>query len=172
MNPSDQELWLAQHIPHRLRACLTGLPLQGEFMRTVEDGTMRELIKYCCLQHTVSEGRMAAIRWLIEFVGIHDVNGTPRHPRLRKTDVSISFLEGGKPIDPSSRDGAFLAEVWKGCSQASGHPTQDTDHPDVDPKTLDKALRIIFRHLRQTSYSADHGKLLALMLTTLPRTNR
>lgn len=45
---------------------------------------------------------MAAIRWLIEFVGIRDVNGKPKQPKLRKTDVSISFIQGGKPIDIDS----------------------------------------------------------------------
>jgi len=43
-------------------------------------------------------------------------------------------------------------------------PTQDTNHPPADPKTLDKALRIIVRHLKRMIYSNDPDKLVALML--------
>jgi hypothetical protein len=167
MNPSDEQAWLGQHIPHRLRACLTWLPLQSELLTTITDANAHASIMHRCFLHTVSEGRMAAMRWLIEFVGIRDVNGKPEQPKLRKTDVSISFIQGGKPIDIDSTEAMFLAKVWKGCSQASGHPTQDTNHPDVDPKTLDKALRIIVGHLKRTIYSADPDKLIALMLTGL-----
>ena len=167
MKPSDEEVWLRQHIPHRLRACLTWLPLQSELLTTITDANAHASIMHRCFLHTVSEGRMAAIRWLIEFVGIREVNGKPEYPSPRKTDVSISFIQGGKPIDIDSPEAAFLAKVWKGCSQASGHPTQDTDHPPVDPKTLDKALRIIVSHLKQTIYSADPDKLTALTLARL-----
>ena len=160
----DQEVWLAQHIPFRLRTCLSGLSLQSELVATITNENVRDSILYQCLSDTVWEGRMASIRWLIEFVGIRDFNGKPGHPKLRKTDVSISFIQGGKPIDPSSRDGAFLASVWNGCSQASGRRTQDKNHPPVDPETLDKALRIIVRHLKHTIYSNDPDKLVALML--------
>jgi hypothetical protein len=55
----------------------------------------------------------------------------------------------------------ILAKVWKGCSQASGHPTQDTNHPPVNPKALDEALRIIVEHLGRTIYSGGLANLLA-----------
>jgi hypothetical protein len=37
MNPSDQEAWLGEHIPHRLRAGLTGLQLQRELLTAIAD---------------------------------------------------------------------------------------------------------------------------------------
>jgi hypothetical protein len=135
MFPSDQEKWRAQHIPHRLRVCLAGSPLQRELM-------LENIATYCIVA-AAAEGRMAAIRWLIEFVGIRDFKGRPGRPNRHRTDVSISLIQGGKEIDLSSPEAATLASVWKACSQASGHPTQDTNHPDIDGQVIDKALRII-----------------------------
>ncbi len=171
MNLSNQDQWLTEHIPHRFRSCLVGLPLQDELMTAIADGKTRDSIKAHCLLSAVSEGRMAAIRWLIEFVGIRDFNGKPGHPKPRRTDVSITCIQGGEPIDPSSHDAAILAKVWKGCSQASGHPTQDTNHPPVDSPALDEALRIIVDHLKRTIYSASPDKLVAKTLVPLARTN-
>jgi hypothetical protein len=167
VNAKDQDQWLSEHIPHRLRACLTGLRFEEELMPETANKETQDSIRARCLLTAVWEGRMAAIRWLIEFVGIRDFKGKPGHPKPRKTDVSITSIQGGKSIDPSSPDGAFLASVWKGCSQASGHPTQDTNHPPVDPKALDKAMRIIVRHLEDTIYSVGPRKLVAETLVPL-----
>lgn len=155
MNPSDQEKWRAQHIPHRLRVCLAGSPLQKELM-------VEKIGTYCILAAAL-EGRMAAIRWLIEFVGIRDCKGEPGRPNRYRTDVSITFIQGGKEIDLSSPEAATLARVWKGCSQASGHPTQDTNHPPVSGAVLDEALKIIVSHLKQTIYSASRNELTTIL---------
>ena len=110
---------------------------------------------------------MAAIRWLIEFVGIRESNGQPVRPKPYRTQVSMSLIQGGEgqEIDLLSREAAILAKVWKGCSQASGHPTQDTNHPPVDPKVLDEALRIIVKHLERTIYSGLPRSLATETLT-------
>jgi hypothetical protein len=119
MNAADQEQWRAQHIPHRLRACLTGLPLQHELTKTIEDEKIQESTIIHCLSRTVSEGRMAAIRWLIEFIGVGErKKGKPGRPNRRGNDVSINMIGGGKEIDLDSHEAEILADVWKGCSQA------------------------------------------------------
>jgi hypothetical protein len=168
MNHSDQEKWLAQHIPHRLRVCLAYSAVQKELLPdTVDRDTLGKIGLNCVLIAAV-EGRMAAIRWLIEFVGI---SGRAGRPKRYNTDVSITSIQGGKPIDPFSHDAVILAKVWKGCSQASAHPTQDTNHPPVDGPALDEALRIIVRHLKRTIYSASPDKLVTQTLVPLGRTN-
>jgi hypothetical protein len=121
-----------------------------------------------CVLIAALEGRMAAIRWLIEFVGICDRNTKPGRPTLRKTDVSTTSIQGGKLIDCSSPDATTLAKVWKACSQASAHPTWDTNHPPINSQTLDEALRIIVNHLNATIYSVNARNLVAETLVPNP----
>jgi hypothetical protein len=170
MNPSDEEQWLAQHIPHRVGACLTCLPLQEELMPSAADEETRNKIRYRFFQNAAWEGRMAGMRWLIDFVGIAaDSNGKPRRPtRYGDADVSITCIQGGEKMDLASSDAATLAKVWKGCSQASGHPTQDSNHPPVDPTALDEAMRILIRHLERTIYAASSRNLVAETFAPLP----
>jgi len=170
MNPDERNQWLVQHIPHRLRACLAHSGVQKELMPdTADEKTQQNIVAHCVLIAAL-EGRMAAIRWLIEFVGIRDYNGKPGRPKPHKagTDVSITSIQGGKLIDLSSHDATILANVWKGCSQASGHPTWDTKHPPVDGATLDQAVRIIVKHLDATIYSVSGRNLLAETLVPNP----
>jgi hypothetical protein len=103
---------------------------------------------------------MASMRWLIEFVGVADSKGKPSLPKPHPKDISITCIQGGEKIDLTSPEAETLAKVWKGCSQASGHPTQDSNHPPVDPKTLDEALGIIVKHLEQTIYAANDRNLV------------
>jgi hypothetical protein len=172
MHPTNQDQWLAEHIPHRLRACLAELPLQNELMPANASETLRLRIRARCCDAAAWEGRMTAARWLIEFVGIAaDADGNPRRPtKYGEADFSITSIRGKETdrIDLASLEARTLAKLWKGCSQASGHPTQDSDHPPVDPLALDKALRIIISHLEKTIYSASPGKLVAETLVPFP----
>jgi hypothetical protein len=62
-------------------------------MLNVADDALRLKIRAGCCERAVWEGRMAAMRWLIDFVGIAaDCNGKPRPPTRRKADVSIGFI--------------------------------------------------------------------------------
>jgi hypothetical protein len=97
---------------------------------------------------------MAAIRWLIDFIGIRDKEGKPARPRRwGDHDVSITSLPGGREIDLSSHEAEFLRRVWKGCSQSSSHATHDSKHFPVDARTLEKAMRMIVNHLNKTVYA-------------------
>ena len=170
MTRTDQDQWLTQHIPHRLSACLAELPLQSElFMLEVADNALRLKIRATCFERAVWEGRMVAMRWLIDFVGVAaNRERKPRLPtRYSDADVSITDILGGHKIELSSPEAATLAKVWQGCSQASSHPTQDSNHPPVDPMTLDHALRIIVNHVQRTIYSGSPGKLVVETLNWL-----
>src|SRR5215472_6627821 len=142
MNSKEQQEWLARHIPHRVRACIACLPIQEERMPNTADEEMRNALRNRFLLTAAFEGRMVAMRWLIEFVGICEKSGQPERPTPRKGTVSIDSL-GGKEINLSSSEAKTLAKVWKGCSQASGHPTRDTNHLPLTDAVLDEALRII-----------------------------
>jgi hypothetical protein len=104
------------------------------------------------------------MRWLIEFVGLtEDKHGKPcKKPKGR--DTSIENLPGGVAVDPKSPDAAKLARVWKGCTQGSGHPTHESQHPPVNEPEVAEALRIIIQHLDKTIYAGETRKVVEVAL--------
>jgi hypothetical protein len=75
-------------------------------------------------------------------------------------DVRIDDLDGGKLFDLFSPHAQLLADVWKGCSQASSHATNEYSHPAVsDQKELPDALTIILNHLQDTIYNQASKKV-------------
>jgi hypothetical protein len=125
-SPNDHDDWLHHHVPYRIRAGLAGLSFASEFLPATADDALRARFAEACLQNAACEGRMAAIRWLIDFIGIHDKQGKPARPhRWGDHDVSITSLPGGSEIDLDSNEAETLRRVWKGCSQASSHATHD-----------------------------------------------
>jgi len=154
-SPKDRDDWLHHHIPHRIRAGLAGLSFASEFLPATADAALRTRFAEACLQNAACEGRMAAIRWLIDFIGVRNKQGKPARPhQWGDHDVSITSLPGGREIDLDSDEAKILCRVWKACSQASSHATHDSKHFPVDANTLEEALRIIVSHLDKTVYSA------------------
>jgi len=95
------------------------------------------------------------------FVGIQEGRGVAIEARIRiPTDMRIDAISGGVVFSPKRPEALILARVWKGCSQATSHPTQDTDHPDVREKPLAEALHIVVEHLEKTVYAANGRSLL------------
>ena len=125
----------------------------------------RRRVRGRCIGNAAWEGRMAGMRWLIEFVGIVDSKGKPDRPNRRTVDVSVTHIAGGREIDLAAPEAIVLSRVWKGCSQASGHPTQDSNHPPVDERALDEAMRIIISHLERTIYATSTRRLADEALT-------
>jgi hypothetical protein len=149
----DRAEWLRCHIPYRLQAGLAGLPLASEFLPATAEPALRAQFTAICLNNAVCEGRLAAIRWLIEFIGIRDKKDKPAKPlRLGEHDVGITSL-GGSEVDLDSPEAEILRKVWKGCSQASSHATHDSKHFPLKLETLEEAMRIIISHLDKTIYS-------------------
>lgn len=162
--PEKQERWLIEHIPHRIRAVLPGLPMHAPWnlmRKKLVLETIDDQIAFRCTGNSVWEGRMTAMRWLILFVGIQEEGGFAIEARLRKpTDMRIDAIRGGLVLTPSRPEAQKLALIWKGCSQATSHPTQDTNHPDVSERPLAEALEIVIEHLQTTIYSANRRSLL------------
>jgi hypothetical protein len=115
-----------------------------------------------CLGRAVEHGQKAAMRWLIEFVGIAlNRKGVPDRPSEfdPASDVSIQSFAGPGvdlqvPINVIDRKSPawLLADVWKGCSQSSVHATFRTNHPSADSPELDVAFRLVVEHLQRTIY--------------------
>ena len=172
LNSLERETWLTQHIPNRVGAAWVWLPgMKGEWKwklrrrlpPAIEHGDFSENAdrnQVWCICRVVEHGQKAAIRWLIEFVGVSlGEDGKPRRPANRDCDVSIqSFADAEDdlriPLDANnpSSNARILARVWKGCSQSSVHPTDRTNHPRADGPQLAEAFQIIVEHLEEKLY--------------------
>lgn len=142
--PEEQSEWLVCHIPHRVRAAIAHSDLSGSILDVKTSihppqETLQQKINWHCAADSIWEGRLAATRWLIEFVGI------------KTKHVSIVHFDGGTPCQDSERE--RLTDVWERCSQASAHPTRKNNRSRLDDKELVNALKIVLRHLQSTIYS-------------------
>jgi hypothetical protein len=122
-----------------------------------ERRTDQDEVYWCCATDSIWEGRLAATRWLIEFVGVKR-NQTGQSVVCKKKpgakDVRIADLDGGRLFDLSDPNAQLLADVWRGWSQASSHATNAYNHPAVcDQKELPDALIVVLDHLQDTIYS-------------------
>jgi len=169
LDVNEQDCWLNRHLPNRVGAAWPWLPgLSGEWewkgdqWDDFDKNADRNHV--WCIGRAVDHGRKAAMRWLIEFVGIsfdHNTKEPISPPRRLATDVWIQcFVAKGSgldlqvtldPANPSPK-ARILAGVWKGCTQSSMHSTFRTNHPDEDPPALAKAFPIIVEHLQAKLY--------------------
>jgi len=166
MDQREQSEWITKHIPHRVRAAIARMNMEDSLLRVKAfiDPALRtdeDKIFWRCSTDSIWEGRLAATRWLIEFIGIsQDSNGNSIAPKKLQNDVRIDEFDGGKLLDPLTPNGRCLADVWKGCTQASSHATNAYTHPPVDDQTvLPKALKIILDHLQDTIYDKASKKI-------------
>jgi hypothetical protein len=122
MNADEQSEWITRHIPHRIRAAIARLPMENSLLRVKasidpERRTDRDEVYWRCATDSIWEGRLAATRWLIEFVGIKrhdDGKATECKKKRGSKDVRIDDLDGGKLFDLSSPQAQLLADVWNG----------------------------------------------------------
>jgi hypothetical protein len=119
-----------------------------------------------CLLNSNWEGRLTAMRWLIMFLGISgnastQTQGVPKWTELHKDgkDSRIDMFDGGELFPIPSRDADALALIWKGCSKATSHPTEGSNHPDVTEGPLGDALHIVIDHLQKTIYAEKKRSL-------------
>jgi len=72
-------------------------------------------------------------------------------------------------VDPSTPNGRCLADVWKGCTQASSHATNEYSHPSVDyKKELPEVLKIMLDHLQNTIYQKAGKNIRDYVLERAP----
>jgi hypothetical protein len=154
LNNAEKETWLVQHVPHRICAALAWLPMEGTWAMPKPPVLPKSDFHVWCIGRSVDEGRKAAMRWLIEFVGvILDNNGQAAIPKPHKNGKSITICQvGGTMFDTNHQDAFKLAKIWQACSQASLHPTMDTEHDPLGEKDLATALQIVLAHLEKALY--------------------
>jgi len=75
VDQNEQNEWLTTHIPHRVRAAIARLPMETSLLRVTASidpalRTEEDKIYWRCSTDSINEGRLAATRWLIEFVGV------------------------------------------------------------------------------------------------------
>ncbi len=166
MNVTEQGEWIAKHIPHRVRAAIARLPMNNSILEVEaaidpELRTDQDEVYWRCATDSIWEGRLAATRWLIGFVGIKaDKNGRKTECKKKGSkekgakDVRIDEFGGGELFNLCNPHAQLLADVWKGCSQASSHATNEYNHPSVcDRKELTETLTVILKHLQDTIYN-------------------
>jgi hypothetical protein len=98
------------------------------------------------------------------------LNGRPIACKTKwPEDVRIDVFDGGYLLDPLTPDGRYLADVWKGCTQASSHATNAYNHPSVDDRTvIPKALKIVLDHLQNTIYNKASKHIRDYVLERVP----
>jgi len=168
MNTKDQSDWLQKHIPHRVRAALARVPLQEDLLNHQQYQSKKKEIEKRCEGDAIWEGRLAATRWLIEFIGVSaKKNGQPKLPSRHSRDARIDDL-GGKIFDLNCSDARVLAKIWLGCSQGSSHATHASGHPPVNEKEISKALKIVMKHLDKQLYSGAGQTIASFALQPNP----
>jgi hypothetical protein len=160
-SPSDIEKreWLEQHVPHRICAALTWLPMPEEWAVRRPKQPNRDFGVWC-VDRCVEEGRKATMRWLIESIGVTLSRRTgepvPTQPHDNGKSVTIAQV-GGRMYDMTTKrqDACTLAKIWQACTQASLHPTADTNHTPLRKHDVASALRIVIDHLETALYKPN-----------------
>ena len=165
LNNTEKETWLVQHVPHRICAALAWLNMEGRWAMPKPPGLPNRDFHVWCIGRSIDEGRKAAMRWLIEFIGVMFKPGKPAKngkpaeiekavaPKPHPNGKSVTICQvGGVMFDTNSQDALKLAKIWQACSQASLHPTMDTNHCDIEPDDLAGALKIVLAHLETGLY--------------------
>ena len=172
--PPDTREWLDKHIPHRVRAGLANSNLLKDHLGSVPQfattTSRKHEIAWRCISDSFWEGRLAAIRWLIEFLGIKGTRTLPPQVKVAKKDpdcpddIRIDDLPNGSVFPDSDPDAIKLAAFWCGCSKASSHATDNSGHPSLDNAKRDEVMRLIMRHLDKTIYKDEAVKAAARAL--------
>lgn len=171
--PPDTNQWLDKHIPHRVRAGLANSDLLKGHLGSVPQfarPSREHKIAWRCITDSLWEGRLAAIRWLIEFVGIKGTRTLPPQVKVAKKDpdcpddIRIDDLPNGDPFPANDPDAQKLANFWSGCSKASGHATDKSGHPPLENADRDEVMGLLMRHLDNTIYKDEPVKIAARAL--------
>jgi hypothetical protein len=143
LSKEEQAYWLRQHIRTRVYAALANRRFVRDLQHSSSaDPQKRDYLE--CIFHATWGGQHAAMRWLIEFVGVE----CSRDPDV----VTIQCFDGGACLKKNSREYAEFEDIWIGCSKATSHPTTGK-HPDIKELTLHKAAVKIIRYLAETIYA-------------------
>lgn len=158
INEETKRIWRNQHIQTRMLALQANLNVIREMQCQLAADQLVELIQLECVFHAAWEGRHAAARWLIEFVGVKGLkNGKAIGVSVtagQENDFVITDV-GGVGIDLNSADAVTLAQLRRDINKATSHPTYDSGHEHISEARLHDAATIIKAHLQKTLYSPE-----------------
>lgn len=165
MDDNDKQQWLRDHIPHRVRACLAITPLLTDYLGTDRaqpgptdrDNDLIYKIIQRCETDCIWEGRLIALRWLIEFVGVKANNdGKPERCKPRKDDdLWIEDIDCNGAFDLQLPESQLLADFWCIATKASAHSTWKSQHTSACDERRNRAARLLIDHLGRTIYKDE-----------------
>lgn len=148
--------WYRQHIKSRVFAMLAKPAALREREKQLSPDAISERFFLECVIQASWEGRHAATRWLIEFVGIvgysHGKAVLSKSKNDEEHDFRINDL-GGKLIEPLSDDAVKLAKLRRDINKATSHPTHASGHESITEERLKEAAAIIVAHLQKEIYT-------------------
>lgn len=167
MTQAEIDEWLHDHIPHRIRVMLASTERLQKLTGTNEPNWPDPIVRRCWTD-AVWEGRLSALRWLCEFVGVkQDNNGRPVQAKpsgRHSTDIWIDHLPNGLPVGIGSPEATTLADAWRACTQGSVHPTHGSGHPPIGDLQREEAFSVICEHLSMTIYRDKRDWMNELVL--------
>src|SRR5271156_6246931 len=111
MDAAEQARWLKDHIPHRIRAAAARLPMENSLLQvtaTIDPHplTAQGRVFWRFATDSIWQGRLVAMRWLIEFIGVKESSqGQPaecQHNPKFPHDVFIVDIAGGVFFSPKA----------------------------------------------------------------------
>ena len=127
LSPDELAYWLDQHIRSRVHAVLAQPSLVRRALDQLPSEAAEARAHHAFILQASWEGRHAAMRWLIEFVGISsDTGGNIKSPQRRKDDLGIADL-GGRDVgiarwQHSAENGNFASGDYV-CAQTTSGTT-------------------------------------------------
>lgn len=163
--------WLTKNIPHRVRVVAYGIPMKAPWaIPAIHFLPSQGLLARQAIGDAAWEGRYSAMRWLIGFIGISYDPKTDKpkrcehDPKNKDTEVRITDIKG-KYFPTEGEEAMTLAKMWKACTIATSHSTENTSKDfERDEAALARALNILVQHLESTIYKASATSLNAYVM--------
>jgi hypothetical protein len=134
------------HLPHRIRVLWANLASLDQRLHSAPEPTPttpEQITRRRCETDAIWEGRISALRWLIEFIRVK--------PSTWPDSCSAEDFADYAPF-PSGSDAAYLADLWTSCTKATSHSTHNSGHTPLDNAAFDRGRELICAHLNATIY--------------------
>ena len=158
LTKEEQAYWLNQHVRTRVHAVLASRANIDQLRAAQPKGSV-SFMEHDFIFHATWEGQHAAMRWLLEFIGVESREG--------REMVTICCFEGGVPLESRDQKYAELKDIWVACSKATSHPTTGK-HPEIEEPILHKAAEFIVKHLAAIYARAGVTPLPIIEFVTAP----
>jgi hypothetical protein len=157
LTEAQKKEWRDQHIRSRVWAMFADIELlRGRERQLPKDTLQKERFLHECWIQASWEGRHAATRWLIEFVGVVGLRSgkaiIASEAQRKEHDFWITDL-GGKFLDQDSDVANQLAKLRHDINKATGHPTGGSAHDQIAVQRIHRAAITIVEHIQEHVYS-------------------